>query len=63
MFEAGNSFVRSQWNKSPLTVILILAFSIRLISAVFSQGYGMHDDHFLAIETPWSWTVGEDYKE
>ena len=22
----------------------------------------MHDDHFLAVETPWSWTVGEDYQ-
>ncbi len=63
MFKSLNSVIHTQWNKNPLLVILLLAFSIRLISAIFSQGYGMHDDHFLAVETPWSWTVGEDYKE
>jgi hypothetical protein len=62
MLESANSFIRFQWDKNPLSVILILAFAIRLISAVFSQGYGMHDDHFLVVETPWSWTVDEDYK-
>lgn len=58
-----NSSVRALWIKNPLLVILIIAFGIRLISAVFAQGYGMHDDHFLAVESAWSWTVGEDYKE
>ena len=41
--------------------ILIAALSIRIIAAVFSQGYGMHDDHFLVIEASSSWTDGYDY--
>ncbi|MGD2034269.1 MAG: glycosyltransferase family 39 protein [Bacteroidales bacterium] len=61
MFGKLRTYVREYWNRNPLSVILILAFTVRLIAAVFSQGYGMHDDHFLAVETPWSWTVGEDY--
>jgi hypothetical protein len=32
-----------------------------LLLRFFSQGYGMHDDHFIAIEEPWSWTQGMDY--
>lgn len=34
---------------------------IRIITAIFSQGYGMHDDHFLVVEAPASWAHGEDY--
>ena len=41
--------------------ILFAAFFIRLIAAIFSQGYGMHDDHFLVIEAATSWTDGHDY--
>ena len=41
--------------------ILIAALVIRLIAAVFSQGYGMHDDHFLIVEASASWTDGYDY--
>jgi uncharacterized membrane protein YphA (DoxX/SURF4 family) len=35
--------------------VLLLALVIRLIAAIFSQGYGMHDDHFVVIETASSW--------
>ncbi len=41
--------------------ILLAAFCIRLIAAIFSQGYGMHDDHFLVVEASASWTDGYDY--
>jgi len=40
---------------------LILAAVLRLVSAVFSEGYLMHDDHFLVIEVGASWAAGEDY--
>jgi hypothetical protein len=32
--------------------IFFAAFLVRLIAVVFSKGYGMHDDHFVAIEGP-----------
>jgi len=41
--------------------ILIVAVLIRLIAAIFSQGYGMHDDHFLIVEASASWVDGFDY--
>jgi hypothetical protein len=41
--------------------ILIAALIIRIIAAIFSQGYGMHDDHFLIIEASASWADGYDY--
>ena len=41
--------------------ILWCAIGVRVIAAVFSQGYGMHDDHFLIIEASASWVDGYDY--
>lgn len=41
--------------------IIFGAIFIRLIAAIFSQGYGMHDDHFLIIEASSSWIDGYDY--
>ena len=35
--------------------ILIVGLFFRVLTAVFSEGYGMHDDHFLTVETPSSW--------
>ncbi|MGB1103508.1 MAG: ArnT family glycosyltransferase [Crocinitomicaceae bacterium] len=46
---------------SAYRTILLAAFLIRFIAAIFSQGYGMHDDHFLVIEASASWTDGYDY--
>ncbi len=46
---------------SSFRVILLSALIIRLIAAVFSEGYGMHDDHFLVIEASTSWVDGYDY--
>lgn len=44
-------------------LILWIALLLRLIAAVFSQGYGMHDDHFLVIEASGSWVEGHDYNK
>lgn len=46
---------------TPLQQILFLAFVVRLISVVFSKGFGFHDDHFLIIEASQSWVDGYDY--
>lgn len=40
------------WNKHPLVAIILIAFIPRLIAAIFSKGYSMHDDHFGPIEQP-----------
>ena len=40
------------WNERPLTAIILIAMVPRLVAAVFSKGYGMHDDHFGPIEQP-----------
>lgn len=41
--------------------ILIAALLVRLLASIFSQGYGMHDDHFLIVEASASWANGYDY--
>lgn len=41
--------------------ILFVALIVRLLAAIFSAGYGMHDDHFLIIEAASSWSDGYDY--
>lgn len=51
------------YKSKPLTVIILSALLVRLVSVFFSEGYGMHDDHFLALESPFSWTQGFDRQE
>jgi len=51
----------SYWETKPLKSILILAIFIRIIAAIFSPGYAMHDDHFLIIESSSSWAADSDY--
>ena len=50
-------------NFSSFKTILLVALFIRLIAAIFSQGYGWHDDHFLVIEASGSWVDGADYND
>ena len=50
-------------NWSSYKKIIIAAIIIRLIAAIFSEGYGMHDDHFLVIEAASSWSDGYDYND
>jgi hypothetical protein len=40
------------WREHPLLAIMVIASIPRFIAAVFSKGYGMHDDHFGPIEQP-----------
>jgi len=44
--------LRRSWDEHPLRMIMILALIPRLAAALFSKGYGMHDDHFGPIEQP-----------
>ncbi len=53
--------IKYYWNHRPLEFILVVAFLVRIVSIVFSKGYGMHDDHFLVIEAAQSWVDGYDY--
>lgn len=48
------------WNEKPLLFIMILGGIFRLIATIFSKGWGMHDDHFLVIETAQSILDGAD---
>ncbi len=50
------------YEKHPLTLIIIVAFLVRMLSVLFAKGYGMHDDHFLIIETSRSWASGWDFQ-
>lgn len=54
-------FLKNRFNRNPLASVLLIALVIRLLSALFSQGYGMHDDHFIIIETSKSWVMGNDF--
>jgi len=48
-------------HSKPLVSIILLALALRLVAVFFSQGYGMHDDHFLVIEPAQSWVDGIDF--
>ncbi len=56
-----NDFLLKYWKTKPLLSIIWLALIFRLIAVIFSRGYGMHDDHFLVIETAQSWLDGASY--
>ncbi len=49
------------YEEKPYMVILFLGLILRLISAIFSQGYAFHDDHYLVLEASHSWVDGADY--
>ncbi|MDC1186693.1 hypothetical protein N8079_02590 [Crocinitomicaceae bacterium] len=48
-------------NLSSFRQIIFAGLIVRIIAAIFSEGYGMHDDHFLVIEAAGSWADGFDY--
>jgi hypothetical protein len=56
-----NPLLKKYWETKPLPLILFLAAFLRLLSVLFSKGFGMHDDHFLVIESSQSWADGSDY--
>lgn len=45
---------------TPLQQLLIIGFFIRMLSVIFSKGFGWHDDHFLIIEPAQNWADGFD---
>jgi hypothetical protein len=53
--------LKAYWEQHPLAVILWMAIILRLVSVIFARGFGMHDDHFLVVEPPYSWAHGHDY--
>lgn len=46
------TILKNYWNDHPLLIIMGVALFVRILAAFFSQGYGMHDDHFGPIEQP-----------
>jgi hypothetical protein len=46
---------KKKWDEKPLGLILVIASFFRILSAIFSKGFGMHDDHFLVIEIAQAW--------
>jgi hypothetical protein len=46
---------------TPLQQLLWIGFFWRMLSVIFSKGFGFHDDHFLIIESSSSWADGFDY--
>ncbi len=55
--------IKTYYINHPLKSILILAFAIRLIAAIFSQGYGFSDDHFLVIEPAQAWVNDNSWND
>ncbi len=53
--------LKTYWEEKPYQAILLLAILLRLVASIFSRGYGMHDDHFLVIETAQSWLDNANY--
>ena len=54
-FDLEKAFAELSLNK-----ILLLAFVTRIVAALFSTGYAMHDDHFNVIEVAQSWADGKN---
>jgi hypothetical protein len=55
--------IRAFYSSHPIIVILLVALVLRLVAVFLSQGYAMHDDHFLIIESSSSWSHGHDYNK
>ena len=53
--------MRQKIDFTSFRTIVFFAILIRIVAAIFSPGYGMHDDHFLIVEASASWVDGFDY--
>ncbi len=53
-----NRIVHKMWSEKPVLLIMLIAFFTRFVAAIFSRGFGMHDDHFLVIEAAQAWADG-----
>jgi hypothetical protein len=56
-------FISKYYIDHPLRTIIFTALIVQLLASIFSEGYGMHDDHFLIIESASSWADGYDYND
>ena len=50
--------IQKMWDDKPLHLVMFAVITTRLVAAVFSRGFGMHDDHFLVIEAAQAWADG-----
>src|SRR3954462_11055586 len=57
------SRIKTLWEEKPLPLIIFIAAFVRMLSVLFSKGFGMHDDHFLVIESAQSWVDNFDYND
>ncbi len=55
------TIIKKYWNEKPLLLIMLLGIVFRLLAVIFAKGWGMIDDHFLAVESAQSWVDGHDY--
>ena len=55
--------IQKLWDERPLFLIILSAVFFRALAVLFSKGYGMHDDHFLVIESAQSWVDDFDYND
>lgn len=39
----------------PIRTIILIGLALRLVAAIYSQGYAMHDDHFVIEDGPYQW--------
>ena len=53
--------VRKYYTGHPLRAILLAGLFFRLLSVIFSKGFGWIDDQFLVIEIAQSWVDGTDF--
>ncbi len=52
--------IQTYYQKHPFRTILFLGLVVRVISAIFSRGFGFSDDHFMVIEVAQQWLDGRD---
>lgn len=56
--ERLRNFLSNYWQQHPLRSVLLLGLLLRLLAAVFSQGYAFNDDHFSIISPIQAWMDG-----
>lgn len=54
------TYLTAYYKQYPLRSILFVALLFRLVGAIFSEGYGFSDDHFLVVEVAQQWVDGVD---
>jgi hypothetical protein len=57
------SAILTYYRQNTLRSILLIAFLFRFVAAIFSTGYGFHDDHLLTVEIAQSWIDGSNFSE